>query len=36
VRFGFHLVPFLLAVVGAVVLLLLLEAISGRRRGTFW
>jgi len=36
IRFGFHLVPFLLAVVGAVVLLLLLDALSGRRRGTLW
>jgi uncharacterized membrane protein YeaQ/YmgE (transglycosylase-associated protein family) len=35
VHFGFHLVPFLLAVVGAVVLLLFLQALSGRRRGIF-
>ncbi|HZP73852.1 MAG TPA: GlsB/YeaQ/YmgE family stress response membrane protein [Gaiellaceae bacterium] len=32
VRFGWHLGPFLLAVVGAVVLLLALEAAAGRRR----
>jgi len=32
VRFGWHLGPFLLAVVGAVVLLLALEALAGRRR----
>lgn len=32
VRFGWHLGPFLLAVVGAVVLLLALDAIGGRRR----
>jgi uncharacterized membrane protein YeaQ/YmgE (transglycosylase-associated protein family) len=32
VRFSWHLGPFLLAVVGAVVLLLLLETIAGRRR----
>jgi uncharacterized membrane protein YeaQ/YmgE (transglycosylase-associated protein family) len=32
VRFGWHLGPFLLAVVGAVVLLLLLESLAGRRR----
>jgi uncharacterized membrane protein YeaQ/YmgE (transglycosylase-associated protein family) len=32
VRFGWHLGPFLLAVVGAVVLLLALDALSGRRR----
>jgi uncharacterized membrane protein YeaQ/YmgE (transglycosylase-associated protein family) len=31
VDFGFDLVPFLLAVVGAVGLLLLLEAVRGRR-----
>jgi uncharacterized membrane protein YeaQ/YmgE (transglycosylase-associated protein family) len=36
VRFGFHLLPFVLAVVGAVVLLLVLDAIAGRRRRTFW
>jgi uncharacterized membrane protein YeaQ/YmgE (transglycosylase-associated protein family) len=32
VRFAWHLGPFLLAVVGAVILLLLLEAVAGRRR----
>jgi uncharacterized membrane protein YeaQ/YmgE (transglycosylase-associated protein family) len=32
VRYGWHLGPFLLAVVGAVVLLLALEALAGRRR----
>jgi uncharacterized membrane protein YeaQ/YmgE (transglycosylase-associated protein family) len=32
VRSGWHLGPFLLAVVGAVVLLLLLESLAGRRR----
>jgi uncharacterized membrane protein YeaQ/YmgE (transglycosylase-associated protein family) len=32
VHFGWHLGPFLLAVVGAVVLLLLLETIAGKRR----
>jgi uncharacterized membrane protein YeaQ/YmgE (transglycosylase-associated protein family) len=32
VRFGWHLGPFLLAVVGAVLLLLVLESIAGRRR----
>ena len=32
VDFGFDLVPFLLAVAGAVGLLLLLEAVRGRRR----
>jgi uncharacterized membrane protein YeaQ/YmgE (transglycosylase-associated protein family) len=32
VHFGFDLGPFVLAVVGAVVLLLALEAVSGRRR----
>ena len=32
VRFSWHFGPFLLAVVGAVVLLLALEAIAGRRR----
>jgi uncharacterized membrane protein YeaQ/YmgE (transglycosylase-associated protein family) len=31
VHFGWHLGPFLLAVVGAVALLVLLETISGRR-----
>ena len=33
VHFGWDLGPFLLAVVGAVVLLLALEALAGRRRG---
>jgi uncharacterized membrane protein YeaQ/YmgE (transglycosylase-associated protein family) len=32
IRFGWHLGPFLLAMVGAVVLLLLLESLAGRRR----
>lgn len=32
VRFGWDLGPFLLAVVGAVILLMLLEAIAGRRK----
>ncbi len=32
VHFGWHLGPFLLAVVGAVALLLVLEAIAGRRK----
>jgi len=32
VRFRFELVPFLLAVVGAVLLLLALDALAGRRR----
>ena len=32
VHFGWHLGPFLLAVVGAVVLLVLLETIAGSRR----
>lgn len=32
VHFGWHLGPFLLAVVGAVALLLILETIAGRRR----
>jgi uncharacterized membrane protein YeaQ/YmgE (transglycosylase-associated protein family) len=32
VRYGWHLGPFLLAVVGAVVLLLALDALAGRRR----
>jgi uncharacterized membrane protein YeaQ/YmgE (transglycosylase-associated protein family) len=31
-HFGWHLGPFLLSVAGAVVLLLALEALSGRRR----
>jgi uncharacterized membrane protein YeaQ/YmgE (transglycosylase-associated protein family) len=35
VHFGWDLGPFLLAVVGAVVLLLALEALAGRHRG-FW
>jgi uncharacterized membrane protein YeaQ/YmgE (transglycosylase-associated protein family) len=35
VRFGWDLGPFLLAVVGAVVLLLALEALAGRRRRVF-
>ena len=35
VRFGWHLGPFLLAVAGAVVLLLALQAIGGRRRRFF-
>jgi uncharacterized membrane protein YeaQ/YmgE (transglycosylase-associated protein family) len=37
VRFGWRLGPFVLAVVGSVVLLLALEALSGRgrRRGPF-
>lgn len=32
IRFGWDLGPFLLAVAGAIVLLLLLDAIGGRRR----
>ena len=32
VHYSFDLVPFLLAVVGAVVLLLALQALAGRRR----
>jgi uncharacterized membrane protein YeaQ/YmgE (transglycosylase-associated protein family) len=32
IRFSWHLGSFLLAVVGAVILLLLLEALAGRRR----
>lgn len=36
VRFGWHLGPFVLAVVGAVVLLLALEAVQGRRGRRFW
>jgi uncharacterized membrane protein YeaQ/YmgE (transglycosylase-associated protein family) len=32
VRFRFDLVPFLLAVVGSILLLLLLDALGGRRR----
>jgi uncharacterized membrane protein YeaQ/YmgE (transglycosylase-associated protein family) len=35
VRFGWHLGPFLLAVAGAALLLLLLNAIAGRRRRGF-
>jgi uncharacterized membrane protein YeaQ/YmgE (transglycosylase-associated protein family) len=35
VHAGWSLGPFVLAVVGAVALLLLLEAIAGRRRGPF-
>jgi uncharacterized membrane protein YeaQ/YmgE (transglycosylase-associated protein family) len=35
VHFGFSLVPFLLAVAGAVVLLLLLDGLAGRRRRIF-
>jgi uncharacterized membrane protein YeaQ/YmgE (transglycosylase-associated protein family) len=33
VRFGFDAGPFALAVIGAIVLLLALEAVSGRRGG---
>jgi uncharacterized membrane protein YeaQ/YmgE (transglycosylase-associated protein family) len=36
VRPAWHLGPFLLAVVGAVVLLLALEALAGRRRPRGW
>jgi uncharacterized membrane protein YeaQ/YmgE (transglycosylase-associated protein family) len=36
VRFGWHLGPFVLAVLGAVVLLLALEAVQGRRGRRFW
>ena len=36
VRFGWHLGPFLLAVVGAVLLLLVLDAIGGRRRRSWF
>ena len=32
VHFGWHLGPFLLAVVGAVALLLILETVTGKRR----
>jgi uncharacterized membrane protein YeaQ/YmgE (transglycosylase-associated protein family) len=32
IQFGWHLGPFLLAVAGAVVLLLVLESLAGRRR----
>jgi uncharacterized membrane protein YeaQ/YmgE (transglycosylase-associated protein family) len=35
VHFGWNLGPFLLAVAGAVVLLLALDALAGRRRGLF-
>ncbi|MDX6453513.1 MAG: hypothetical protein QOH16_3562 [Gaiellaceae bacterium] len=35
VHFGWDLGPFLLAVIGAVVLLLTLEALAGRRRRLF-
>jgi uncharacterized membrane protein YeaQ/YmgE (transglycosylase-associated protein family) len=35
VHFGWDLGPFLLAVVGAVVLLLALESLAGRRRRLF-
>jgi uncharacterized membrane protein YeaQ/YmgE (transglycosylase-associated protein family) len=35
VHFGWDLGPFLLAVVGAVLLLLALEALSGRRKRLF-
>jgi hypothetical protein len=35
VHFGWDLGPFLLAVVGAVALLLALEALAGRRRKLF-
>ena len=35
VHYGFDLGPFVLAVVGAIGLLLLLDAIGGRRRGPF-
>jgi uncharacterized membrane protein YeaQ/YmgE (transglycosylase-associated protein family) len=35
VHFGWDLGPFLLAVIGAVVLLLALEALAGRRRRLF-
>ena len=36
VHFGWDLGPFLLAVVGAVVLLLALEALAGRHSRRFW
>jgi uncharacterized membrane protein YeaQ/YmgE (transglycosylase-associated protein family) len=36
IQFGWDLGPFLLAVAGAIVLLLLLDAIAGRRRGGRW
>jgi uncharacterized membrane protein YeaQ/YmgE (transglycosylase-associated protein family) len=32
VRFGWHFGPFLLAVAGAVILLLVLQSLAGRRR----
>jgi uncharacterized membrane protein YeaQ/YmgE (transglycosylase-associated protein family) len=35
VNAAWDLVPFLFAVAGAVILLLVLEALSGRRRGPF-
>jgi uncharacterized membrane protein YeaQ/YmgE (transglycosylase-associated protein family) len=35
VNAAWDLVPFLFAVAGSVILLLLLEALSGRRRGPF-
>jgi uncharacterized membrane protein YeaQ/YmgE (transglycosylase-associated protein family) len=35
VHFGWELGPFLLAVLGAVVLLLALEALAGRRKRLF-
>jgi uncharacterized membrane protein YeaQ/YmgE (transglycosylase-associated protein family) len=36
VHFGWHLGPFLLAVVGAVVLLLALELLQGKRKVRRW
>jgi uncharacterized membrane protein YeaQ/YmgE (transglycosylase-associated protein family) len=36
VHFGWHVGPFLLAVAGAIVLLLALDALAGRRRRRFW
>ena len=35
VRFGWHLGPFVLAVAGAIVLLLALQALAGGRRSRF-
>jgi hypothetical protein len=35
VRFGWDAKPFALAVIGSIVLLLVLEALAGRRRGPF-
>lgn len=35
IQFGWDLAPFLLAVAGAVVLLLALDAVAGRRRKLF-